>query len=94
MASGQRPAMNSSLAVLAEISEPSLLLMDFLLTMQTTAMDVTWSYGAQQAQLDHRVTCSNPGAAVAVYDRTSVRRLLFLTFADRRTMVSGILMAK
>lgn len=63
--------------------------------MQTTAVDVTWSYGAQQPL--NLIIGSRAAILARLWlstNRMSVRRLLFLTFADRQTMVSGILMAK
>jgi len=86
--------INPSLSVLPEVSEPSLLLMDFLLTMQDTAVNATYFGGRIELihnlhRTPHRVTCSSPGARRLSTNRTReapVRRLLFPTFADRRTI--------
>jgi len=70
--------------VLAALSEPSLLLLDLLLTVQGTTMNATYFGGRVQLNLIKHLTVSR--AAIPAYKEAPVRRLLFPTFADRRTI--------
>jgi hypothetical protein len=94
---GQWPTINSSRAVLMAVSEPSLLLMDFLLTMRETTMNATYFGGRTELNvlnlIEHLVV--SRGAIPAWLSTTEwhVRCLLF-SYVRRQTdhPVSGILM--
>jgi hypothetical protein len=83
---GQRPTINSSLAVLAAVSEPSLLLLDLLLTMQKTAMNAKCFGGRMELDMHNLIQhlIVSRGAIPSGHKKAPVRRLLF-SYVRRKT---------
>jgi hypothetical protein len=86
---GQRPTINSSLAVLAAVSEPSLLLLellDLLLTMPKTAMNTTCFGGRMELDMHNLIEhlIVSRGAIPSGHKKAPVRRLLF-SYVRRKT---------